>query len=279
MKSTIFLMFLLVTLPIEGNSVKEILFKIPKEHRDDIEKMFCDILLRDSGIYTLFGDKPVSLSGNFTLTPWENIVEKMEYGIECGGFFWKKWETWKKYEHLFHLKKYLIIKNPHINYPWAKSEDVFLINKEAFVRTVKEHLKLFESILGEKIIPNILLKDIEEGRCTLRESIQNNEIILGILLGFGKHNSFLFIKSERDFGFPIYQILDAQLRLVPFKLERFDAIAYPLTIPRSIVCGSDSDHPETKNLKLKYKKFRSKISAIFAKGNFLEITLTQLTSN
>ncbi len=40
----------------------------------------------------------------------------------------------------------------------------------------------------------------------------------------------------------------------------------------------DPKHSETKALEKKYKKLRGKISAIYARGDFLEITLSKLTS-
>jgi hypothetical protein len=52
----------------------------------------------------------------------------------------------------------------------------------------------------------------------------------------------------------------------------------PLMI-QSVHFVADHTHPETIALQQKYREQRGKISAIYAKGNFLEITLTQLTSD
>ena len=46
---------------------------------------------------------------------------------------------------------------------------------------------------------------------------------------------------------------------------------------QSIHLMADPKHPETLFLKQKYEKLRGKISSIYAQGDFLEITLNQIS--
>lgn len=113
--------------------IASILRKIPQEDLEQINALFSTIFKSDHGTYTLFGDKPVSLSGHFTLTPWENTMER----IDCyGGLFWKRWEVWEKYKHLFPFQSYLVLKEPS---RFSKISNIIIINKKEFINTINQH--------------------------------------------------------------------------------------------------------------------------------------------
>jgi hypothetical protein len=221
----------------------------------------------------LFGDKPVSLSGDFEVTPCENTLE----GMRSGGIFWKKWEIWEKYKKLFPIKNYIIIKE-QANCKKFKISNIIFINKKAFIKIINDNVKLFESVLNTTIDPKIMLKNIEERKVSFRESINNNEMLWGILLGYGKHNASLYNKREH-IGHNILDIVDVSLKFSTIKLDSFGDHKYSPLLLGSVHFAADLDHSETKALEKKYRELRGKISAIYAKGNFLEITLTQLTSD
>src|SRR5258707_842708 len=42
-----------------------------------------------------------------------------------------------------------------------------------------------------------LLSNIEKGKITFSESIQNSEVLLGIFLGYGKHNALWYFHKEK----------------------------------------------------------------------------------
>ena len=265
-----------------GSDVGEKLKTIPEPDREDIRLLFHTILFKDHGVYTLFGDKPISVSGDFLVTPYENVLE----GMKCGGIFWKQWQTWDKYKHLFPSRKYIFLREPNV---LGDSESyevdlIFIINKDEFIKTVDNHKSLFEAVLGKKIDARFLLESIEKGKISLLRSIDNNEMLLGILLGYGKHNSSLYMKRSRDFlEFEVgdedrFYVGDARLKPIHKKLNFFGSYGYSPLIVSSVHFVADFSHPETKYLERKYKDARGKISSIYSQGDFLEITLTQLIS-
>src|SRR5262249_19654421 len=146
-------------------------------------------LVNDSHFgYTLFGDKPVSIASYFKITPWENFIELGQ----CDEIFWKRWKIWEKYRDQFNIQNYLLLKENSL-----KVDEILIINKRNFLDTVVNYLDVFETILKKKINPKEFLSEIEQCQVSFYDSIQNNEMLLGILLGYGKHNSFLFYQRQK----------------------------------------------------------------------------------
>jgi hypothetical protein len=263
--------FIFISYSLQGTNVSTILQEIPDKDRQEICSLFSFLVKEDHFAYTLFGDKAVSISGHFTLTPWENTLER----IQSDAIFWKKWQTWEKYKNLFTFKNYLVLNENHPSKNLQVSH-IIIINKKAFLKTVYQHLPLFESILGHKIVPEQLLSNIESGKASFRNSISNNEMLWGILLGYGKHNAILYNRRERDY-FNNAVLSSPALEYSTIKLKGCGDYGYYPFLIGSVYFVGDLDHAETVALRQKYRKLRGEISAIYAKGDFLEITLSKLT--
>lgn len=265
-RKIIVLFLFIVFTSLEGTNIRKFLYEISSEDRSALCSLFSS-LIEDHFAYTLFGDKPVSLSAHFVLTPWENTIEK----VSSDGLFWKKWQIFQSYRNRLPLKNFILIQEPSKTKNWQIS-NVILINKRAFIEIVKSHLKIFEGVLGKKINPQKMLKSIEDGKISLVDSINNNQMLWGILLGYGSHNAALYNKQDREYlnlgDFTKY----SQINLEPIGDYHYS----PLRIG-SVYFAGDLEHPQTKALQQKYQKLRGKISAIYAKGDFLEITLSKLT--
>jgi hypothetical protein len=254
-----------------------------EDERLSLEKLFQRMFNHDHFSYTLFYDKPISLSGDFTITPFQ-----IDQSIPCGGCFWKNWEIWKKYQKDFPMIRYLLIEGSLDK----NRKAIYFINKKAFIKTVNKHLDLFRKELGENITAIILLNKIEENHKFL-SFLHNNQMLLGILLGYGEHNAELFSKRHH---IRLFVNID-KFPKVPFKVpspsKNFDSLldefnayfsvlrpfgdyGYSPLIIKSVHFVADPNHPTTLFLQKKYKEERGKISAIYAKGNFLKITLSQL---
>lgn len=270
MKFLIFIVLLFNSL-LHSTNIVTILENISDKDKEDINLLFSYLIKKDQFAFTLFGDKPVSFSGYFILTPWENIIEQ----VPAYPNFSKSWQIWEKYKNLFTFKNYLIL-NEKDDQKNCKMSHIIIINKKAFLKTIYQHLSLFESILRHKVIPEQLLSDIESGKISFRNSINNNQMLWGILLGYGKHNAILYNRRERDYLNHV-MLSSPALEYSTLKLKGCgDYGFYPYLIG-SVYFVGDLDHPETVALRQKYRKLRGEISAIYAKGDFLEITLSKLT--
>lgn len=249
----IFLMFFNC---IKSENIEQIIDKLSCQDREDLEKLFCYFIHQDHFAYTLFGDKPVSISGNFNMTPWENILEIHD----SGEVMLKQWHVWEKYFNQFTFKNFILYKE--VNELTFK---IILINKKFFLKTIEENTDIFENIIGKKIQPEIFLKDIEQHKVSFHESICNSEFLLGLLLGYGKHNALLFCQRGKIATYSC--------------LKPFGDYNYSLIRMDPVHFMADYNHSNTKILQKKYEKQRENISIIFHDGHFLEKTLHQLTSN
>ena len=249
--------FIITTNLLIAKNTREIIEEIPLEDRKILEELFSILIIDDVFGYTLFGDKPVTIGSHFNSTPWENILELGQHDE----LFWKKWMIWEKYQNKFHMKNYLFFKevNSIVN-------EIIIINKHEFIKTINRNIQLFENILKKKINPFQLFEDINIGKYSFYDSIENHEMLLGILLGYGKHNALLLCQRGKIFKLDCLSSFAEYERGSLIRLGSFSFMV-------------DDKHPETKYLKNNYASLRGKISAIYANGNFLEITLTQLTSD
>lgn len=240
--------------------------EIPSDNRSYLCSIF-SILIEDHFAYTLFGDKPVSLSAHFLITPWENIIERTS---SDDYLFWKKWKVWEHYQKCFHFKNFLLIREDNKNSHW-KISNIILINKNEFVKTVEKHKKLFEVVLNKTINSRDMLQKIEEGKISFVDSINNNQMLWGILLGYGLHNAALYNKKDREYinlgDFDKYSLIT---------LKSVGDYQYSPLLIGSIHFAGDLEHQETKLLLKKYQKLRGKISQLYSKGDLLKITLSKL---
>lgn len=268
-KCKIFLIFLCFILRLNATSIQEIVKKISEEDQKNLKYLFHSVFLEQEGAYTLFGDKPVSMAGDFLIPSWRSTIQGY-IGILGNG-----WKTWEKYKHLFPIRKYIIVSE---RYQFKKSGIVsfyiFVINKKKFIDVINKNIFLFEKLLNRKINPEQMLFDIETGKSSVYTSINRNETLLGILLGYGAHNASLYGKK---IGYKSYG--KGLLKPIPIKLQCSDETFYPMMILHPVQYSADLDHPETKALQRKYRELRGKISQLYAKGDLLEITLSKLISN
>jgi hypothetical protein len=272
-----------------SQDISNILSSIPMEERIALKRLFYRMMRSDNLSYSLFGDKPVSLSGDFTVIPPGNLL----MGDNKGNLFWKYWKTWEKHEKKFLIKNFLFIKEPSITVSGVLN--IIFINKKEFLKIVEQNLDVFKEKLGSNLTPDILLKKIEDNR-KFASIINNDEVLWGILLGYGVHNARLYDKKYQLERFVHSDEIPKIPIKKPFPSEKFSSIEEELDFLESTTkpCGEygyspiiqnpvhfmvDPEHPETKSLEKKYQKLRGAISVIYSQGDFLEITLTKLTSS
>jgi hypothetical protein len=158
---------------------------LSEQDRSVMEQFFRKVIAQDGVGYTLFGDKPISLTGYFDPVPTENWQRTRGNTIVKSG-----WETWKRCYSQFAIKNYLFFEEPSDIEPDLKI--VTLVNKQAFIDTVNAHREIFEQVLGGKVTGQELLAKLENHETDLFNLLQCHEGLYGILLGYGKKNAFLF---------------------------------------------------------------------------------------
>lgn len=287
MKLLLFLLFLSYNFFIYSNDyVENLLNNIKIKDKQAIKSLFQILIYEDHFGYTLTGYKAVSLSGDFTSTPWEHIL------IGCfSRNIWKKWSIWEEYSDLFKGKNFILLKEQSFNFKEIKF--LILINKKVFVETVKKHQNTFDEILRRKVDPVELLKNIELGH-SFQAEIQYSETLWGILLGFGEHNARLFDRRDEISQLTgqsrlllkalkpseHFNSLKDEERFLWQKLQAFEEKnEYPLSLISAINFSADLNDPETQKLKAKYEKSKRNLMNLYENKNLLEVVLKQLMSD
>lgn len=282
------LLFCWMLSPLYSENLTEILKQIPNEDLEDIQDLFSNFIYKGHFAYTLFGDKAVSFACCTISKPSEFPISrkiKREIIQFSNNTLGLKWEKWKRYQALFPIKKFLIIEETAWFSPYTRH--IMLINKEQFIKVFNEHQTTFYKELGSQITGEGLLAQVEK-RGKLKPSIKYSELLFGILLGYGEHNAALYNERESlkhlydQYKYvlvkeaPFIKELDRQADKITEILQPFDEYDHLLLVIPSAYFVADSHSKDTRALRKKYQASRKKISAIYAQGNFLEITFSAL---
>lgn len=279
-------------------SIREKLENLSKEEQKTLEFFFRSFYSPDSFGYTLFGDKPLSVtiyaipknepSPEDSIDSVLNIYHPENLRKYCG------WEIWKKNQNLFPMQKYAFVESK--NFVEGEFTAILFINKKEFLKVVDENLNDFRKVLEREITPESLLDEVLNSENVFGHVLKNHQGLIGTLLGYGRNNAWLFHRREKLFScFEKQSPLLGRARL-DFKLsESFPRREYDylksvlkpfddrgildfnpllLGLPNF---AADLQTQETKLLKVKYENQYREIVHHFDKGNFLETTLTWMT--
>ena len=268
--------FLLRLLPPKEIAISKILSKIPLEEKWFLDYFFRTLLLKDSGAFVLNGTKPAGCSD--FLGPQYHQYTIHWRGYNKSTLFRKGYETWKKYEHLF----------PSTSFCFSYYEDtdddlidVTLINKSLFLKAISDNIEDFKAVLGSDITPEILLEKIISKQAPLEKVLNHHPCLIGIVLGFGKHNSSLFYRRsllEKEFNLKKQDLIEQEVDKLKEKQQFSDCKSDILLFSSLPRFAFDPTHPETQELHNKYTQQRKKFTNLHQHGTFLEVTLKNLVS-
>lgn len=273
----------------------EIINSIPKNDREEIKSLFKDLFKTHTFAYSLYGDKPmtycdVSLEESHLLKVLEDFPldqsckEILEVYSEPNRLIKERWKIWKKYSDRFEIKKFLLIEKTI-----GKKRRIFLINKEAFKKIISQEINIFKKFIDHEISAEKLLNQFQLENTNVFSILHDNEGLLGILLGFGKHNAILFQKREhlidlleraKKSGIYKLDIIKKNLNKINDKLKLFHEHDFNIIASiNRVMFLSDCDHSETIQLKEKYDELNKKLNEIYYKDDWFEQTLFKLTSD
>jgi hypothetical protein len=260
-----------------------------------IKNLFGELFKYEEFAYSLYGDKPMSFSDSILneysasqvlefLSLRDYCQDTLENFIDPLKTFKERWSVWKKYSDQFKLKNYFLIEKKIGN-----QIRVFFINIPAFKRVVNQHIYTFKKIINPTISAESLLSQFEDENSDVFDILHHHQGLLGILLGFGKHNAMLFQQRgdliddlERKKKFGIYNLENIQNKLLLVNnalkpLRKHDS--YVIASINRVCFVADPKHHETIELRKKYDNLNKKINEIYSKDDWFEQTLIQLTSD
>jgi hypothetical protein len=196
-------------------------------------------------------------------------------------------EIWKKYKHLFSSKNFLFVESDVGN----NLKRLLFINKRKLSNVLQENRTIFQTILGNTYEEKKLFDEICSGKQDIMQTLHHHEGLFGILLGFGKDNSFLYHRRNEllrqicSFPKPPFQRKKLHVHgkhfhnedeEVEYLLHMLSSPGYTVQrfcIPQFLrpVCFAAKNSKETRLLVEQYEKAQSHISSTCAGKNILHI--------
>ena len=250
--------------------------KLSRKDKKDLNVFLEYLLLREEGIYVLFGSKPI-VSSNLCIISrerlrknYENIPATIkEKANRCKIKLKFEIEGWEKVQKHFKVKdKYLLFFKKHEEEGIA---DVYFVNKANLISVLNEYYDIFKKRIDFDFDPFTIINEFNEDNSKFWSLVKKDIVLQGLIFGYGKTNSLLFeqwLKTDQtnkqtivNLGFSIANnhIMDANIK-VSYK-------DFPLPVFRSF--------PNDLTLE-KYKKERQKIITLYRGRDPLKVTLERL---
>jgi len=237
--------------------------EITEEEKAHIEYVFDYLFKFDEFSYTLYGDKPLSFEHINTSNV--NHLSLIRY---CALFSYKKpvnflevsWNIWKSKFGNIKFKNYLFFDKENTHY-----KTIILINKQAFYRVYEKNKNLFKEVLGHYITADMLLKRLTSHELNLMEALNHHQGLLGILLGYGTHNSLLFYNKKL-----LFHEIESK------KLQGINPYFYWISLIQPVRFLGDVNHPETIQLMNKYEAVNTKVAKIFKEEDWVDAIISKL---
>lgn len=252
-------------------------------------KLFFHQIFADNPLgYTLFGDKPMSFCSLAGCGPC--------FSTETGRF-WAYFDdvvplfgglcSWKKISSKIRENYLLIIRETR---QWP--DYVILINKKEFNKQFEQNIDLFKKYYGDKVaLESVLAGLANEEKC---DGISNtplfqSHLLLGIMLGFGRHNSLLFERREELLNpkFSLIQTVpsngfssvEEEVVYLWQHLQRQSTTHDYLLRVSEVAFVGDPDDLENQALARKYETLHEKLIAMYDREDWLGVILNQLCSD
>jgi len=239
-------------------SVKETSFTSEEKRR--YEELFVDLMFYETGIYTLFGEKPI------TVSLLENSDKKedplyIDRSKNTQYILIKSWDLWLEKLKNLPMQNYLFVKKEIKDMPGIYN--AFFVNIPATIRVLKEHYPLFKEELGLDFDPETIVYDLQKESSEFWDKAFQIEshISKGLLHGFGKENALKFASLAPD-------EMDGQLSNILLPYEEISTKNFNLPFFRYF----KSPDPILE----KYRKDRLKIQEFYQGKDLFDGTLEKL---
>jgi hypothetical protein len=259
-------------------------------HLSDEEKHCLSVFLRitlfsENFAYVLFGNKPIAFTSCEKSAPSFSFSDSFLSPLDLEEK--KGFEVFKKIQHSF-CSKNIIVKITE------DDNNLFLlmINKKNLLNMLQKHIDDFKQILGAQTTVESLFSRITTGNEYLADVIDKHEALLGILLGYGRNNSWLFYQKRtlamklNEFSPPrkrnntlekkLDDIIQNTTAFSNNSREKKYILKNPLVVLPLPGFMVDPHSLETQQLKEIYGKNRQNMKRIFSQQDFVKATLALL---
>ena len=198
--------------PESRSVIEQELSILTLEEKENMEALFAHFFFFDAFSYPLFGSKPMSIG---------LLLDQFQKG----------WTAWIKIAHLFHSEKFVIA-----DYIFNDNRFVLIANLDLVEKVYFENKAIFDQTFEGRMTMKDLKLCLKE-RNALFQELMRNDLILGILLGYGTRNA---------------QVFAAQEPMKPFTSVHPVFYYFSKILPPYFACDPQSE--ETIELKRRYKQ-------------------------
>jgi len=235
-------------------------------------EFFNYIFLEEGAIFTLWQSKPLTTIPLY-LFSYEEILElynqltdeqKSQVTIVDNYDLSSNWKNWEKFQEGLDIKRFEFFLREDPRNP--KAPDLWFINKEQITLAIEDHYEIFSKALQFDFESDQVVSEIKDPHSTFWNKVVEEPLLLGILHGFGKHNSQCFDRKHVENG-PIEDALSFTFsdttKMGSASLEKF---------PLPIFASFTKDDP----IIAKYKEERQMIKNRYKGKEFIQLTLEKL---
>ncbi len=233
---------------------------LTSSERNAVEAVFQHVFLEEGGIYTLWGDKPMTgfiISENFRVKDREmNYLSLQDWVIFENVIKGCKFRRF----HLFKIPREISISGA------GSYQDGYLVNVPETVKTIRSHYDVFRKTVGFDFDPLEQVLTMQNPDSLFWEKVLKNKCLLGILFGYGDRNASLFEKwldgsrENISSGFSDRPSEKATIQKFPLPVFRMFPSA------------------ENERLVEKYRQQKRKIQQLYEEEDFVLFTLSNLFS-
>ena len=248
-------------------------------------------MVRYSGIYTLFGVKPITEIDTQYQPPTEeerkyiyeglSDAEKKEIPYKdfilkspWGNSTKKQWKSFKSRMKDLDLKDYFFVETCY-DYEDKEFNSLLFIHRPSLIRLLDRYHTHFEKELGEKFNTIEKISELKNGGSSFWDKIfkEKNHYLMGLVLGFGEKNSRCFDEESNGKKELLNQRIEHTSLIELRKILKEDISIEDLCIPQFISYQEEDEVVEDyrlsrKNIiqKLKNKNLTQEVFAILERG-------------
>lgn len=258
-----------------------------------LELFFRALVTESAAGYSIYGNKPVSWEGfakNDINLSTDDQIAKQEAILREGYRVWVQSGLAEK------TNKIAICATDEPSVTGVN--DLFILNKQAFLKVVQANLPIFQYVLGPKVTPYLLLDQFIHARKPMLSTLRTDRVLNGIVLGYGTQNAL--VGSRTEYLHEYLEHLSAQLTpdyypdqpihssLPSFGFqtiqEEFEALSEGCTVERHrnpelvppLPWFGSIPSQETDLVLSEYRTVQKKLSKLLNSPYFLEEILSQL---
>lgn len=217
------------------------------EQETQISLFLTDLLFRQGGVYTLFGDKPMTSLLLFTGSLKEidlSVVseEARNSAIYCEVASYEDWLAWKKFIFRDQLENFIFAEHPC---PLDPSQRYLLfVNKKEMRKVLQIYKENFIKSWGEEFSIDWAIEELTKEGSRFWNNVLTDHFLAGIAYGYGLENvlrftdnlrafkeegkasdEFLKHPSPREFSLPIFKIYENKQVIEKYKIQK-ESILY-----------------------------------------------------